>query len=97
MTAKTLIFGFPAAVCILLSLFVGAAMGQWLANPVNPDAQRAVASLTKVDYILITHGHRDHVGDAAADQQVVLHLATGVGPLREREAGHCRRAGEPCE
>lgn len=64
MTAKTLIFGFPAAVCILLSLFVGAAMGQWLANPVNPDAQRAVASLTKVDYISITHGHRDHVGDA---------------------------------
>ena len=90
MTAKTLIFRFPAAVCILLSLFVGAALGQqtkltwfghaafslttpngkvllidpWLTNPVNPEAQRAVASLTKVDYILITHGHRDHVGDA---------------------------------
>jgi L-ascorbate metabolism protein UlaG (beta-lactamase superfamily) len=36
----------------------------WLTNPSNPEAQRALASLQKVDYILITHGHRDHVGDA---------------------------------
>lgn len=90
MTAKTLIVRFPAVVCILLILFVGAALGQetklkwfghaafsittpsgkvllidpWLTNPVNPDGQRALASLPKVDYILLTHGHRDHVGDA---------------------------------
>ena len=36
----------------------------WLSNPANPEGQKAVASLQKVDYILITHGHRDHVGDA---------------------------------
>lgn len=39
----------------------------WLRNPSNPEAkdgQDPVASLAKVDYILLTHGHRDHVGDA---------------------------------
>lgn len=39
----------------------------WLANPLNPEAKDgkdALASASKVDYILITHGHRDHVGDA---------------------------------
>ncbi|HEX8688427.1 MAG TPA: metal-dependent hydrolase [Pyrinomonadaceae bacterium] len=39
----------------------------WLRNPSNPDAKDGkdpLASLTKVDYILLTHGHRDHVGDA---------------------------------
>jgi L-ascorbate metabolism protein UlaG (beta-lactamase superfamily) len=39
----------------------------WLRNPSNPEAKESkdpLASLSKVDYILITHGHRDHVGDA---------------------------------
>ncbi len=39
----------------------------WLTNPSNPEAKDgkdALASVAKVDYILITHGHRDHVGDA---------------------------------
>jgi len=39
----------------------------WLRNPTNPEAKDKrdpLASLTKVDYILLTHGHRDHVGDA---------------------------------
>ncbi len=39
----------------------------WLKNPSNPegkDGKDALASVTKVDYILLTHGHRDHVGDA---------------------------------
>ncbi|MFL6230238.1 MAG: metal-dependent hydrolase [Pyrinomonadaceae bacterium] len=39
----------------------------WLSNPSNPEAKDghdALASVPKVDYILITHGHRDHVGDA---------------------------------
>jgi L-ascorbate metabolism protein UlaG (beta-lactamase superfamily) len=39
----------------------------WLSNPSNPEAKdgkNALAALAKVDYILLTHGHRDHVGDA---------------------------------
>jgi L-ascorbate metabolism protein UlaG (beta-lactamase superfamily) len=39
----------------------------WLTNPSNPEAKDGkdpLARLTKVDYILITHGHRDHVGEA---------------------------------
>ena len=39
----------------------------WLTNPVNPEAKdgkNPMATLGNADYILITHGHRDHVGDA---------------------------------
>jgi len=39
----------------------------WLSNPSNPDVKAGkdpLAAVTKVDYILLTHGHRDHVGDA---------------------------------
>jgi len=35
----------------------------WLTVPTNPD-KKSIAELGRVDYILITHGHRDHVGDA---------------------------------
>lgn len=39
----------------------------WLNNPSNPEAKDGkdpLASVPRVDYILLTHGHRDHVGDA---------------------------------
>ena len=35
----------------------------WLTNPSNPDKD-SIAKLGRVDYILITHGHADHVGNA---------------------------------
>lgn len=34
----------------------------WLAAPNNPD-KNSLANLGKVDYILLTHGHEDHVGN----------------------------------
>lgn len=39
----------------------------WIKNPSNPEAKDGrdpLAAITRVDYILLTHGHRDHVGDA---------------------------------
>ena len=39
----------------------------WLRNPSNPEAKDnkdPLAALSRVDYILLTHGHRDHVGEA---------------------------------
>jgi len=39
----------------------------WIRNPSNPEAGEGkdpFAPISRVDYILLTHGHRDHVGDA---------------------------------
>lgn len=39
----------------------------WISNPKNPEVKEGsdpLAAVPKADYILITHGHRDHVGDA---------------------------------
>ena len=38
----------------------------WITNPLNKSGKEDVAKLAKVDLILITHGHFDHVGDAVA-------------------------------
>ncbi len=35
----------------------------WLKVPTNPDKE-SIAKLARVDYILVTHGHWDHIGDA---------------------------------
>jgi L-ascorbate metabolism protein UlaG (beta-lactamase superfamily) len=35
----------------------------WLTVPTNPDKD-SIAKLGRVDYILVTHGHMDHVGNA---------------------------------
>lgn len=41
----------------------------WLKNPTNPQAKNGkdpATAVAKLDYILLTHGHFDHVGDAVA-------------------------------
>lgn len=41
------------------------AIDPWLSNPAARDKE-AASKLQKVDFILITHGHTDHIGDAVA-------------------------------
>ena len=53
--------GTPNGVVILID--------PWLTNPANPLVQEKkdpLEHIKKADYILITHGHFDHVGDAVA-------------------------------
>jgi len=38
----------------------------WITNPANKTGKQDLAAIKKADLILITHGHFDHVGDAAA-------------------------------
>ncbi len=57
----------------------------WLRNPMNPqakDGKDPVAGIDKADYILITHGHFDHVGDA-----VELGKKTGARLVTNYELG----------
>jgi L-ascorbate metabolism protein UlaG (beta-lactamase superfamily) len=35
----------------------------WITNPKNPNGQKDLAALDRVDLILLTHGHSDHVGN----------------------------------
>jgi L-ascorbate metabolism protein UlaG (beta-lactamase superfamily) len=35
----------------------------WLKSPTNPDKD-PIPTIGKVDYILVTHGHRDHLGES---------------------------------
>jgi L-ascorbate metabolism protein UlaG (beta-lactamase superfamily) len=36
----------------------------WIVNPANPNGKQDLEGLQKVDLILITHGHGDHIGNA---------------------------------
>ncbi|MCX8030106.1 MAG: metal-dependent hydrolase [Thermodesulfovibrionales bacterium] len=36
----------------------------WITNPLNKDGNRHLEELTKVDLILLTHAHGDHVGNS---------------------------------
>ena len=38
----------------------------WITNPANKNGKEDLAKINKVDLILITHGHGDHIGDSVA-------------------------------
>lgn len=49
----------------------------WITNPANKHGKEDLASLDKVDLILLTHGHFDHVGDSVAiAKRTGAHLVT---------------------
>jgi L-ascorbate metabolism protein UlaG (beta-lactamase superfamily) len=57
----------------------------WLRNPANPEVKAGkdpLAAISRVDYILLTHGHRDHVGDA-----VEIAKKTGAALIANPELG----------
>jgi len=65
----TLIWHGHAAFEIVTPNGVVLLIDPWLKNPINPkakDSKDPMAGIKKADYILITHGHFDHVGEAVA-------------------------------
>lgn len=61
----------------------------WLTAPTNPD-KNSMAELGRVDYILITHGHNDHVRDAVEIADAFRHLQTARWHAGSVPRGACQ-------
>ena len=69
----------------------------WITNPKNPNAKDDLANLKRVDLILLTHGHSDHVGESVeiakktgaklvANLDLATAMRTGLGfPSKQAE------------
>lgn len=55
----------------------------WITNPANKNGKQDLDNLKKVDYIFVTHGHFDHVGDA-----VEIARRTGAHLVANFDLGH---------
>ncbi len=63
----------------------------WIINPANKSGKEDLAGLDKVDLILLTHGHRDHIGNAVeiADRTRARLVATyGLSLAMVQYAGY---------
>lgn len=68
------------------------AIDPWFANPMSPDKDEA-RKLERVDYILVTHAHPDHVGEAIA-----LAGRTGAKLIAQSDLGAALvKAGYPAK
>ncbi|HET7396836.1 MAG TPA: metal-dependent hydrolase [Gammaproteobacteria bacterium] len=55
----------------------------WITNPSNKNGKQDLDSIKKADYILLTHGHFDHVGDS-----VEIAKRTGAHLVANYDLGH---------
>ncbi len=55
----------------------------WITNPANKNGAADLAGITKADYILITHGHFDHVGDSVALANTIGAKLVATGDLAD--------------
>lgn len=63
----------------------------WITNPANKDGQMHLKMLRKVDLILLTHAHRDHIGNSieiAKETGAKLVATYDLGKAMVRYAGY---------
>jgi len=66
----------------------------WITNPVNPKGKEDLADLKKVDLILISHGHSDHLGDAV---EIAKRTKAKLVTTMDQAQAYIRYAGFPAE
>jgi len=66
----------------------------WITNPVNPTGKQDLAELKKVDLILISHGHGDHVGDAV---EIAKKTKARLVTTADQGAAYAQHLGYPAD
>src|SRR5438552_15239810 len=64
----------------------------WLTNPVFEKAKEEIAALDRVDFIVLTHGHSDHVEDSV---EIGKRPRPKLGPTSDLQAPLVTALGNP--